>query len=393
MIKRLIKKILWGKDKNTTNYRNYSEYVNHMRIFQEITQRNPIDLNVLEMISHADSVGLLIPSTQDKDLWHNIWPLLKNKKVLFTDFTNWDQADIYLVSGIGRGMIAYLERINYMQSPMYVIDETYIKSVMPFSKSKDPTINRNLFNSISQFVDSRGLHFYPGITTQLEEKLNSNVSITDEQKSRSNNLIEIIVANKLSKYNCQPIIEPELPSNDKRNVLVVDQAYRDFSVVLSGGIDETFTCMLESAIEENPNCNIIIKTHVDKTSNATYYSRIKTPDNVYVYNDEINPMTLIKKMDKVYCYSSTLGWEALLMNKEVHVFGSPIYAGWGLTNDRRSFTHRRTKKRSLTEIFHYVYIEQSFYVNPKNKTICEIEEALDCLIELRNRFFTSVTGN
>ncbi|MQY49637.1 hypothetical protein GAO09_26785 [Rhizobiales bacterium RZME27] len=44
-----------------------------------------------------------------------------------------------------------------------------------------------------------------------------------------------------------------------------------------------------------------------------------------------------------------LGFEALLMGKEMHALDAPIYAGWGLSKDYRRFP-ARTRQRSLDEL-------------------------------------------
>jgi len=393
MLFRIKNKLCSQKLKKIDTYRNPSDYVDHMALYEKIMSRNSLDINVLEEIQKAKKVGLFIPSTQNKSLWHNIWPLLEGKEVLYIDSANWDHADIYIISGIGRGVKSYLERVNYMQTPCYSIDETFFKSVMPFSMSVgNDEVNESLFKGVSLFLDTRGIHFFPGITTQLEHSINSDELVSGDNLEKSRKLIDKIVENKLSKYNCQPVLKPSLPNNDKKNVLVIDQAYRDFSVAISGAEDESFENMLNQAIKENPECNIIIKTHVDKVSNATYFSRLELPENVIVYSDQINPMSLMEEIDKVYCYSSTVGWEALLVGKKVHVFGSPIYAGWGLTEDRRGFSHRRLKKRSLEELFYFIYLKHSVYVNPETNRVCDIEEAIDYIIEKRNDFLQQFKG-
>ena len=56
--------------------------------------------------------------------------------------------------------------------------------------------------------------------------------------------------------------------------------------------------------------------------------------------------------------------EALLLNKEVHCFGVPFYAGWGLTKDRRKI-ERRNKKLSINELVAAVYFLYPRYVVPE----------------------------
>ena len=75
-----------------------------------------------------------------------------------------------------------------------------------------------------------------------------------------------------------------------------------------------------------------------------------------------------------------------MIGKEVHTFGMPFYAGYGLTIDYQK-CERRTNKRTLEEIFYITYINYSYYVNPEKEERCEIEEAIDYLIKLRREYF------
>ena len=103
-------------------------------------------------------------------------------------------------------------------------------------------------------------------------------------------------------------------------------------------------------------------------------------------SEEINPISLPEIVDKVYVCTSQLGFEALMMGKEVHVFGMPFYAGYGLTIDYQK-CERRKNNRTLEEIFYITYINYSYYVNPEKEERCEIEEAIDYLIKLRREYF------
>lgn len=41
------------------------------------------------------------------------------------------------------------------------------------------------------------------------------------------------------------------------------------------------------------------------------------------------PLSLLAGADVVYTVTSQMGFEALMLGKEVHCFGMPFYAGWG----------------------------------------------------------------
>ena len=209
---------------------------------------------------------------------------------------------------------------------------------------------------------------------------------------RQNYLISIdkIVKTHLTKYNNQPIYEPKIGREGVKKVLVVDQSYGDMSIIRGWGSDKLFSDMLETAIKENPDADIIVKTHPDTISGnrGGYFKGLKAHDNIYTQTEPINPISLIKYVDKVYVCTTQFGFEALMCDKEVHVFGMPFYAGWGLTHDRQK-CERRTNTRTLEEVFYIAYIMYSYYVNPDKQSRCEIEEAIDYLLTLREEYFNT----
>ena len=64
------------------------------------------------------------------------------------------------------------------------------------------------------------------------------------------------------------------------------------------------------------------------------------------------------------------------------LFWDAFYGGWGVTEDRVTCS-RRVRKRSVEEIFHFAYIVYSRYMNPQTGKRCEIEEAIEYLVNLR----------
>ena len=265
------------------------------------------------------------------------------------------------------------------------IGDSFLRSIDTFVNDKALPLYRR---GISFTIDDLTSYFDATRPSRLEKLLNDQtLVVSDEQKLRAGKCIEKIVANHLTKYNHQPIFDPEIGRKGVKKVLVVDQTYGDMSIAKGWGSEETFKEMLAAAVKENPDADIIVKTHPDTmTGNrGGYYTGLKPHDNIYTQTEPINPISLIKSVDKVYVCTTQFGFEALMCGKEVHVFGMPFYAGWGLTHDRQK-CERRTNTRTLEEIFYIAYIIYSHYVNPDKKCRCEIEEAIDYLLELREKY-------
>lgn len=209
------------------------------------------------------------------------------------------------------------------------------------------------------FVDTLGWHYDPNHPSLIENLLNT-YQVTDEQKQRASDFIKLLIDNKVTKFNDQLEIV-DLPKG--HNVLVVDSTVKDQAVLKSGGTDNSFTQLLNSAIKENPDSNIIVKLHPDSLNNrrSGYYDNLTNP-NIHLVNVKVNPFDMLSQVDKVYTFSSTLGVESLMMQKETHVFGMPCYAGWGLTYDRM-VSKKRTRKLTIEELVYIIYFVYTQYID------------------------------
>ena len=268
----------------------------------------------------------------------------------------------------------------------YIIEDCFLRSIFSVAyKDIDPKYQK----SIGFTIDDLTSYYDANFPSRLELMLNNkDIVISEEQKQRVRACIDKIVETHLTKYNNQPIFEPKIGREGVKKVLVVDQSYGDMSISRGWGSDKVFKDMLQSAIDENTDADIIVKTHPDTMSGTRggYYTGLKQHDNIYPMTEPINPISLIKYVDKVYVCTTQFGFEALMCGKDVHVFGMPFYAGWGLTHDRQK-CERRTNTRTLEEVFYIAYIMYSYYVNPDKKCRCEIEEAMDYLLKLRDEYF------
>jgi len=60
----------------------------------------------------------------------------------------------------------------------------------------------------------------------------------------------------------------------------------------------------------------------------------------------------------------------------VRCFGVPFYAQWGITRDEVTL-ERRTRRRSIEEIFYVFYLILSRYIDPETGRLCELEKLVD----------------
>ncbi|WP_373818191.1 capsular polysaccharide biosynthesis protein, partial [Glaesserella sp.] len=194
----------------------------------------------------------------------------------------------------------------------------------------------------------------------------------------------------LSKYNhALDFNEPRLTYQPI--VLVIDQTHGDRSVKYGQADESHFKQMLEAAIKENPLSLIWVKTHPDVISGKKkgYLTELSAYKNrIRLITQDFNPLSLLEAVDKVYCVTSQMGFEALFLGKKVITFGVPWFAGWGMTEDRHpnieilQKNHRRTA-RNLVQLFCAAYLQYSRYINPNNGKTGSIFDVIDYLQKVK----------
>ncbi len=216
---------------------------------------------------------------------------------------------------------------------------------------------------VSLVVDPVGIYYDSTKPSLLENLLNS-YEFKQEDLLWGKEIREWIVRNKISKYNNYvELNEPCLVNSDrclldKEKVLVIDQTLDDMSVVLGAADKDTFKEMLQSALDENPQAIVFVKIHprVYLGEKKGYLEKVKENNRIKILWKNYNPFDILRYMDRVYTVSSQMGFEALLLEKEVHCFGLPFYAGWGLTKDRKK-CERRKRVLNIEEMVFVVYNE------------------------------------
>ncbi len=268
---------------------------------------------------------------------------------------------------------------------LVLCEDGFLRSADTWANSKACDRYRH---GCSLVCDTRAFYYDATKASSIELMLNDQTLVlTESQLAEARRLICRIVSNKLTKYNHQPIFKPEVGRRGKRKVLVVDQSYGDYAIRKGWADDSTFENMLATAVRENPDADILVKTHPDTLTGVKkgYYDGIAEHDNVFRVTMPINPYSLMDIVDKVYVCSTQLGFEALMAGKEVHVFGMPFYAGWGLTIDAQT-NPRRSNRRTLEEVFYIFYVLYTKWINPDTNKRCTIDESIDYLIRLRDEY-------
>jgi capsular polysaccharide export protein len=268
--------------------------------------------------------------------------------------------------------------------PLYLMEDGFLRS---YCTAFDKRYDIQLRKGVGYTIDTKGFYFDGTRPTDLENFLNS-YSVTAENKNKARQLIDKIIANKLSKYNNQPDDSIVIKSLGNNLVLVIDQTRADQSLVKGMVPDNVFETMISDALAENPSSTIVFKIHPQSLAENRIPSITRNEPRLRVLSQNINPISLLERVGKVYVATSQLGFEALMCGKEVKVYGMPFYAGWGLTTDVLS-NPRRKRKLTIEEIFFIVYCVYSKYVNLATEKECTIDEAIDYLIQTRDKMQSS----
>lgn len=263
--------------------------------------------------------------------------------------------------------------------PCLALEDGFIRSL---------GLGKEGFRPLSIVADQTGLYFDSSSSSDLEQLILKDENA--EQNTRARHAIQIILSNKITKYN-QRFVELNqyfgVDIQQAENVLLIDQTFGDQSIKCAGADSETFIKMLNQAHRNHPHAQIWIKTHPDVLAGKAqghFSSEHFQRPFVNVITNHVNPIDLLSHFDDIYVVSSQLGFEALLAGKTVHCFGSAWYSGWGLTDDCyepiQSLQQRRNIPRSLEHLFACAYFQYARYVSPVTGKVCELEDILKLLI-------------
>lgn len=304
-----------------------------------------------------------------------------------------ENTDIF-AQGFFRDDIALDEQIalynasSSMAKTVFFVETANITSIL--NESHDYSIPLKYRRRYGFIIDDLSFYFDAVQQSRLEMYLNSSDSaLSDSETERCRKLIQCIVNNRLTKYNFQNMDMPKVLFREEPKVLVADQSPGDASITRGMAGGHSFTAMLEAALKENPDAHIFIKTHPDSLTglaSAGYYAEVRESERVHLLTEAVNPHAVLDHVDVVYACTTQLGFEALMAGKRVVVFGMPIYAGWGLTDDRIACP-RRTRKLTLEELFYGLYIKFCIYCNPYKPETCSLEEFLEHMIRLRAEYW------
>ncbi|EOX8342179.1 capsular polysaccharide biosynthesis protein [Campylobacter jejuni] len=250
------------------------------------------------------------------------------------------------------------------------------------------SLGSDLTRPFSLIIDDKGLYIDPNKASKLEEHLQNEI-FDENMLNRAKNIIKILLENRFSKYNGLKHENLKINAKIGQKIILIPAQVEDDASMILGGFGLSTLDLLKEVRSKNQDAYIIFKPHPDVLSG----NRVGLKDETLIleFCDEIvkdcSIDSAIKIADEIHTITSTSGFDALLRAKKVFTYGMPFYAGWGLTKDKYR-CERRTRKLSLEELVAGALITYPRYINPKTKTLCEIEVCLDIMLNLQKAYFS-----
>ena len=241
--------------------------------------------------------------------------------------------------------------------------------------------------ALSLTADLLGVHYDSSRLCELEQLIQDGSWLTAADLDDARALMDIMREANLGKFNSAPDPAPDDEVFARgAPVFVVDQIQNDKSIAGGGCGPETFARMLDAAIAENPGARVIARVHpVDGRRGRTGHLRtLAQARGIEVYDRPASWMGLAGKASRVYVATSQAGLEGLIAGAPVTCFGLPIYAGWGLTDDRTAST-RRTARPSLEALVAAIYLRYPRHLSPLDGEPCTALEVARLLAARRRR--------
>lgn len=240
--------------------------------------------------------------------------------------------------------------------------------------------------SLSYIVDGLGVYYDATAPSELEIMLEmggwEDESLLDRAHRGIAELrrLSISIDNDPRRVDLADVLAARGAADAKSCVVVVDQPRGEPSIGFGLAGAGRFTTMLDAAIAENPDGEIVVVMDpaAPRHPGPGHLDPIAEARGARLVRDPLTAWSVVDGCDRIYVVTSHVGFEAAMAERPVTCFGMPFYAGWGFTDDRLDLA-RRNRTRSAAEVFAASYLVRSRYFEPYGGESCSFEEALAVL--------------
>ena len=114
--------------------------------------------------------------------------------------------------------------------------------------------------------DDIGIYYDTTRPSRLEQLILAAETMPSETLAQARQAMDFILKHHLSKYNHAPELSDNHPlrsPSKSETVLIIDQTFGDMAIQYGGADASTFELMFQTALNENPQADIWVKTHPD----------------------------------------------------------------------------------------------------------------------------------
>ncbi|WP_028694866.1 capsular polysaccharide biosynthesis protein [Pseudomonas cremoricolorata] len=236
----------------------------------------------------------------------------------------------------------------------------------------------------SLVLDRSGIHYDASRPSDLEQILQHS-PFSPAELAEAARLRETTVALGASKFNLRqgPLGQVKAAPGQLR-VLVPGQVEDDASVLRSAGEIRSNLQLLRAVRAALPEAWIVYKPHPDVEAGKRR-GRITAAELAGLADQVLHGVDIVAlygQVDALHTLSSTAGFEALLRGVPVVTYGTPFYAGWGLTKDHQPLP-RRSRRLTLDQLVAGALLRYARYADVQHALPCDAWHALACLASPR----------
>lgn len=225
-----------------------------------------------------------------------------------------------------------------------------------FLRSMD--LGANHITPYSIVLDKTGLYFDSSKSSDIIDILNNHDFENDHELTvNAKKCFKIWAENRLSKYNVPSSFTTNWASPvGRKRIAILGQVTGDAALKYGNPRRYCSEDLIVAAKEEHPGAEIIFRPHPEEVRKKSWPRKLRNLEKICIISDPRTQLIdFISNIDQIYTISSLSGFEALLRGKAVTVFGTPFYAGWGLTSDRVKIDYR-TRPLSKENLFATAYL-------------------------------------
>ena len=212
----------------------------------------------------------------------------------------------------------FIDYIRKQGLDIFFLEDGFIRSG-PDDESGAPPLSIVMDSQAPYFDTTR-----PNDLTDLIANFDFDQDGYDEALAQE--MLNYYVSHRVSKYNHQPYVDvvPIYGIKNEKRILVLGQVPHDDSLKYGGGIGITLLDVVNQAISENPDAQIIVKPHPMTLDDPSIVTTLTDLDCL-ILTQPIHLVDALETVDHVYTITSLGGFEALLRGKKVTVLGRPFY--------------------------------------------------------------------